>query len=56
MTAILALTLGCLALGDLQSAEKPTTLLLEQTTTLHVGEKAMLKPIGTTPLSRVVEN
>ncbi len=39
---ILAFTLGCLISRDAQSAAKPIALVLEQRTTLHVGELAML--------------
>ena len=40
--AVLALALVFLGLEILGSAEKPTTLVLEKRTTLHVGEAATL--------------
>jgi hypothetical protein len=42
MVGILAFTLGCLISRDALSASKPITLALEQGTTLHVGELAVL--------------
>jgi hypothetical protein len=39
---ILALALGCLISSDVSSANKPITLVLEQTTTLRVGELGVL--------------
>jgi hypothetical protein len=39
---ILAFTLGCLLSRDAQSAATPITLAAKQTTTLHVGELAVL--------------
>jgi hypothetical protein len=39
---ILALTIACLISRDAQSAVKPITLSFEQTTTLRVGEVAVL--------------
>jgi hypothetical protein len=40
---ILAFTLGCVLSRDVLSAAKPTTLAQEQTTTLRVGELAVLR-------------
>src|SRR6266849_5748298 len=40
---ILALTYGCLISSDVCSADKPTTLALEEMTTLHVGGLALLQ-------------
>jgi hypothetical protein len=42
MVWILAFTLGYLISSDVRSADKPITLALEQRTTLHVGELAVL--------------
>ena len=42
MVCILTVTLGCLISRDAWSTAKPTTLVLEQRTTLHVGELAVL--------------
>jgi hypothetical protein len=42
VVCILAFTFGCLISRDARSAAKPTTLALEQTTTLHLGEVAVL--------------
>jgi hypothetical protein len=42
MACILAVTLGCSISTDVRSAAKPVTLGLEQRTTLHVGELAVL--------------
>src|ERR1700730_3133504 len=42
VVCILAFTLGCLISRDAQSAAKPVTLALEQRTTIHVGELALL--------------
>ena len=39
---ILAFTVGCLLSRDAQSAAKPIVLAAKQTTTLHVGELAVL--------------
>src|ERR1700676_2726036 len=41
-SCILALALGYLISGHVWSADKPTTLVLEETTTLQVGELAVL--------------
>ena len=41
MVCILAITLGLIS-SDVRSAAKPITLALEQRTTLHVGELAVL--------------
>jgi hypothetical protein len=43
MACILAFTLGCLISSDVRSADKPTTLVVGQTTILHVGELAVLR-------------
>src|SRR4051794_34036221 len=40
---ILALTFGCLMQCEVRSADKPITLALEQTTTLHVNQAALLR-------------
>jgi hypothetical protein len=40
---ILAVTVGCSISSEAQSAPKPITLALEQRTTLHVGELALLR-------------
>jgi hypothetical protein len=42
LACILAIAVGCSILSDVQSAPKPITLALEQRTTLHVGELAVL--------------
>jgi hypothetical protein len=42
MVCILALAFGCLIPSDVRGADKPIRLALEQTTTLHVGELAVL--------------
>src|SRR5438128_6244950 len=42
MICILAVTLGCLISSEVRSADKSITLVLEQTTTLHVGDLAVL--------------
>jgi hypothetical protein len=39
---IFALALGCLVSSDVRSVDKPITLVLEQTTTLRVGDLARL--------------
>jgi hypothetical protein len=43
MAFILAVTLGCLISIEVRTAPKPITLALEQRTTLHVGELAVLR-------------
>jgi hypothetical protein len=42
IACILAVTVGCLISRDARSAPKPITLALEQRTTLHVGELAVM--------------
>jgi hypothetical protein len=42
MVCILALAFGCWIPNDVKGAAKPTRLALEQTTTLHVRELAVL--------------
>jgi hypothetical protein len=42
IVCILALVFGCLIPSDVRGADKPIRLALEQTTTLHVGELALL--------------
>ena len=39
---LLAAALACLIANNVWSAAKPVTLVVEQTTTLHVGETAVL--------------
>jgi len=39
---ILTLALGCLVSSNVRSVDKPITLILEQTTTLRVGDLAKL--------------
>ena len=42
VVCILALAFGCLIPSDVRGAGKPIRLTLEQTTTLHVGELAVI--------------
>jgi hypothetical protein len=42
MTCILAVTVGCSISSEVRSAPRPITLALEEKTTLHVGELAVL--------------
>jgi hypothetical protein len=43
MACILAVIIGCSNSSEVRSAPKPVTLALEQKTTLHVGESAVLR-------------